>query len=64
MLASIRQDLYQKGLRIIGTRLSDNKQLPRDPLFWHLTDIDGDTCHMTDQFGELWQFDTVDLDFY
>jgi hypothetical protein len=62
--ASIRYDLYEADLRIIGNRLRDDSYKPRDPLYWEIVDSNRNLYTLRDPFGNLWIFDSADLDFH
>jgi hypothetical protein len=63
MLASIRHDLYQADLRIIGRRLRDQSLKLRDPILWEVVGHSDDLYILRDPFGELWEYESIDLDF-
>lgn len=63
MLASIRADLYGRDLRIIGRRLRGQAPKVREPILWDVVGHSGDLYILRDPFGELWEFDSIDLDF-
>lgn len=64
MLASIRHDLYHRDLRIVGRRLRDQAYKVRDPLFWEVVGYSGHLHILRDPFGDLWEYDSIDLDFH
>lgn len=64
MLASIRGDLYEKDLRIIGRRLRDQQDKPREPLYWQVVGSSRNLYTLRDPFGDLWEYDSADLDFH
>lgn len=63
MLASIRSDLYARDMRIVGRRLRDKSPKVREPILWEVVGSSGELYTLRDPFGELWEFDSIDLDF-
>ena len=62
--ASIRGDIYEADLRIIGRRLRDGQDKPREPLYWQNVGHSRNLYILRDPFGDLWEFDSADLDFH
>ena len=64
--ASIRADLYEKGLRILGVLKIDGEVIVKqwDPLYWDIVSDFGDAYLLRNPFGANWLFDSIDLDFY
>lgn len=68
LYASIRRDLYESDLRIIGDRVYRNTydSRPATPLYWLVESTLGDDdgfVLLRDPFGQGWVFDSIDLDF-
>lgn len=62
--ASIRGDIYEADLRIFGVRVRDDKKKPREPLYWEIAESNRNLYTLRDPFGDLWIFDSADLDFH